>query len=54
MASSFEIGGLGEESEEWMDVDVALPGTVVLKGMRELWLWLYRYCGVGNGIDVII
>jgi len=42
MASSFVIGGLGEESEEWMEVDVALRGTMELRGMWELLQCLYR------------
>lgn len=37
MASSFEVGGLGEESEEWMDVDEALRGRVRLEGMQDIW-----------------
>lgn len=35
MASSFEMGGLGEESEELMDVDVALRGIVGLRGVNN-------------------
>ena len=34
MASSFEMGGLGEEIEEWMDVD---DGAAALRGMHETW-----------------
>lgn len=38
IASSFEMGGFGEESEEWMDVDdVALRGTMGLGGMHDIW-----------------
>jgi hypothetical protein len=37
IASSFEIGGLGEESEEWMSVEVALRGMVGLRGMHDIW-----------------
>lgn len=37
MASSFEIGGLGVEREEWMEVDVALRETKDLGLMQELW-----------------
>lgn len=37
MASSFEMGGLREESEEWiMDVDVALRGTLGFWGMHDM------------------
>ena len=43
MASSFVIGGLREEREEWMEVDVALSGTKEHGLMQELWQWLYRY-----------
>lgn len=37
MASSFEMGGLGVESEELMDVDVALRGIVGLGGLKNIW-----------------